>query len=241
MGLFGFFQSKQSIIGSGLLQGAVDCHCHILPGVDDGVSTMEESLSVLSFLEEAGLKTLWLTPHIMEDVPNKPDDLKKCFASLKGKYAGSIELKLASENMLDTLYEERLRSGDILTHGEDRVLVETSTIAPPINFHDMLDCTMKAGYRPILAHPERYRYMVMNDYERLHVQGILFQLNLPSILGVYGESVKDKAMALLERGWYSMAGSDCHRQRSITAQYNAQNIKLSTISRLESLLKNEQS
>ena len=98
MGLFGH---KYSISDTRLLEGATDHHSHILFGVDDGVPTSKESLTILSVLEEQGLKSLWLTPHTMEDVPNTTDGLKRRFSELKALYNGPIELHLASEYMMD--------------------------------------------------------------------------------------------------------------------------------------------
>ena len=94
--------------------------------------------------------------------------------------------------------------------------METSTWSGPYNFWDIIDRTMRAGYRPVLAHPERYEYMGDKEYSRLHSMGVRFQLNYPSLLGHYGEHVREKAAKILKNGWYDMAGSDCHRLRSIS-------------------------
>jgi len=234
--MFGFLKRKESLLGSGLLGGATDNHSHILYGVDDGVATQEESLAILRFLgEEVGLKTLWLTPHTMEDVPNTTEGLRARFAELQAVYHGPVELHLASEYMMDTLFEQRLEERDLLTHGDDRVLVETSTWAPPIDLWEILERMMKYGYRPLIAHPERYRYMDMPDYKRLHEMGAVLQLNLPSIVGVYGESARIKAQLLLDKGWYAMFGSDCHRYRSITRQYGLKVLGKETLKQLEKL------
>ena len=152
-------------------------------------------------------------------------------------YGGSIELQLASEYMIDTLFEQHLEEGDLLLLGEDRVLVETSTWSPPINLWDILSEMLRKGYRPILAHPERYRYMTEADYKRLHEMGVHFQLNLPSVLGVYGEGTMRRAADLLEKGWYIMAGSDCHRMRSINGQYSSKVLKPAQVNQLEPLMK----
>lgn len=236
--MFGLFGSKrQSLLTGEIFAGAVDNHSHVLYGVDDGIKTLEDSLKVLDFMEKAGVETLWLTPHIMEDVPNTSEDLKGRFAELQAAYSGSIRLRLAAEYMLDTLYMERLRGRDLRLHGGDLVLVETSTWSPPIDLWDMLEETLKAGYRPLVAHPERYRYMGMNDYERLRKMGCQLQLNLPSIVGVYGEEPQAKAMQLLEKGWYCMFGTDCHRFRALEGQANASVLKSDTITRLAGLKK----
>ena len=65
-----FKRKKISLEQSGTLRGFTDCHSHILPGVDDGVKTLRESLAILAKYEDLGISDLWLTPHIMEDIPN---------------------------------------------------------------------------------------------------------------------------------------------------------------------------
>ncbi len=234
--MFGLFQRKQSLIQSSLLKDAVDNHSHILPGVDDGVQHPEESLDILSFLEQQGVRTLWLTPHIMEDVPNTTEDLRSRFESLKEQYKGPVRLRLAAEYMMDNLFEERLVAGDLLRHGGDRVLVETSTLFPPIGFWDILETMKHKGFVPLLAHPERYRYMEMKDYERLRRMDVLLQLNIPSIVGAYGESVQAKALKLLDRGMYCMLGSDCHRGKSIRRWYADPVLKKDTLGELRPLM-----
>lgn len=116
------------------LIGFTDYHSHILPGVDDGVQTMDESLEILRLYEEQGIKSVWLTPHIMEDIPNTTAHLRDRFAELQAAYTGGVQLHLAAENMLDNLFEERLGKNDLLPLGEngDHLLVETSYFSPPM-------------------------------------------------------------------------------------------------------------
>lgn len=220
MALFDFIQKKQSLLSSGVLQGCVDRHSHILFGVDDGVTTIEESLDVLSFMESAGITELWCTPHIMEDVPNTTEGLKQRFAELQQAYKGNIRLHLAAEYMLDTLFEERFSKGDLLTMEDETILVETSTWNPPPALYDTFRNLLKAGYRPLFAHPERYRYMNEASYENLNRMGVHMQLNLASLTGFYGETAKNRAKYILENGWYNAIGSDCHRIRSLKEQFN---------------------
>lgn len=219
MGIFDFFKRKQSLLGSGVLQGATDRHCHVLFGVDDGIRTLEDSLAVLAYDEEVGIKEVWCTPHVMEDVANTTEKLRERFALLQEAYKGPIKLNLAAEYMLDTLFEERFHAGDLLTMEDNTVLVETSTWNPPPDMTGTLRRIQKAGYRPLLAHPERYRYLNEAGYERLYKMGIHFQLNLGSLVGYYGETAMGKARNLLEKGWYSDVGSDCHRLSTIKEQY----------------------
>lgn len=234
--MLGLFNRRKSVLESGLLKGAVDQHCHILYGLDDGVKTQEDSLAILRFLEEQGVSEVWFTPHVMEDVPNTTEGIRTRFEEMKSVYEGGLRLHLAAEYMIDTLFEKRLSQKDLLLHGEDTVLVETSSVAPPINLWEILDSMLKAGYRPLIAHPERYRYMDREDYRELHNMGCLLQLNLPSIVGFYGESARQRAQYLLDKGWYRMFGSDCHRMKAIQAQYTAKELKKDTIAKLSVLM-----
>ena len=232
MGFFDFMKRKQSLLQSGVLQGATDRHCHILYGVDDGAKTLEDALAVLAYDEEIGISEVWCTPHIMEDVPNTTEALKQRFAELQAAYTGHVKLHLAAEYMLDTLFEERFNAGDLLTMEDDTLLVETSTWNPPADMTGTLRKIQKAGYRPLLAHPERYRYLTDAGYERLHKMGIHFQLNLGSLVGYYGETAMRKAHELLEKGWYSEIGSDCHRLATIKEQYNREVLQKECIKHL---------
>lgn len=233
MGLFDFIKQKQSLADSGILRGMTDRHCHVLFGVDDGIKTLEDSLAVLAFDEEVGIKEVWCTPHIMEDVPNTTQALRERFEQLEQAYSGPIKLHLAAEYMLDTLFEERFKAGDLLTMEDNTILVETSTWNPPPDMTGTLRNIQKVGYRPLLAHPERYRYLDDAGYERFHKMGIHFQLNAGSLVGYYGETAMRKAHDLLAKGWYSEIGSDCHRLASIKEQYTRATLTKNVVARLK--------
>lgn len=207
----GLFNPTQTLVDAGILDGFTDWHCHILPGVDDGFKTLEESLQILKEYEQAGLRSVWFTPHIMEDIPNKVPALKEKFTELKSAYRGTMMLNLASENMLDSLFEERLQSGELLPLEGRRLLVETSFFNPPYDLDGMLKRIRNKGFYPVLAHPERYMYMSPDDYERIKDIGVLFQLNLPSLYGSYGPDVQVRAETLLKDGMYELCGTDLHR------------------------------
>ncbi len=244
------FNKKTTIAESGILRGATDHHSHILPGVDDGVESMDEALRILATYEAVGVKELWLTPHIMEDIPNTPDKLLARFAELQAAYTGSITLHLAAEYMIDNHLRSLLMNchsvtnncpslnealhgksvqetalchfepkGEISTAKEEllpigtkgnHLLVETSYYTAPMRLHETLRKIKSLGYHPLLAHPERYMYMDEEEYIRLHQEGVKFQLNLPSICGGYGNTVKKRARWLLKEGLYDAIGSDTH-------------------------------
>jgi tyrosine-protein phosphatase YwqE len=237
MGIFNMFgRKKQSFMTSGVLNGATDSHCHILFGVDDGVRTLEEALSVLKYDEEAGITDVWCTPHIMEDSAPETATLKARFEELQQAYDGPVRLHLAAEYMLDTVFEQKFRDRDLLTMDNDTVLVETSTWTPPVGLYETFREIQSAGYRPLFAHPERYRYLNEPSYERLRKLGIHFQLNLPSLVGFYGDTAQQKAEWLLNQGYYTEIGSDCHRFRLIHEQFERKVLSKETIAKLRTLL-----
>lgn len=210
-----WFSKRQTLEESGFFRGFTDWHCHILPGVDDGVQTMDEALQILAEYERLGVKEVWLTPHIMEDIPNTTEKLKMRFAELKTAYQGSVMLHLASENMLDNLFEERLGKNDLLPIGKDgkHLLVETSYFNPPMGLQNILLRIKAKGYYPVLAHPERYLYMNENDYLHLSSMSIKFQLNQFSLFGLYGKDVQKRSKALQKLKMYDYTGSDLHTMK----------------------------
>ncbi len=211
----GLFSRSVKVSAYGLLQGRTDWHCHILPGVDDGFKTMEDSLAALAAYERAGIKEVWLTPHIMEDIPNTTAGLRQRFTDLQLAYGGPLRLHLASENMMDPLFEERLAAGDLLPLSDKRLLVETSYFNPPYDMDGLIAGVKSKGWYPLLAHPERYMYMDFKRYEALKADSIEFQLNITSLIGAYGPEVKAKAEKLLQAGMYEYSGTDLHRLSSL--------------------------
>lgn len=227
-----FFSRKKSIISSGILNGFTDCHCHLLPGVDDGFQTMDDTLQCLRQYEEWGVKEVWLTPHIMEDIPNTTSALGKVFYELQSQYRGNIALRLCAEYMMDSLFLERLHTGDLLRYGKDgeEVLVETSYAQPPMNLWSILDDIKSMGLTPVLAHPERYIYMGVAEYDHLRDMRVRLQMNLTSLTGVYGETAQKKAEWLQKRGAYSYFGTDCHSLKHFqSAAEKKINVKFLTI------------
>lgn len=218
MNIWPFKSKAQSIKEAGMLKGITDWHSHILPGVDDGFKEMEESLKALAEMEKLGVKHVWLTPHVMEDYPNETKFLRRRFEELKLVYEGGITLHLASENMLDSLFEDRLEANDFLPLGENgnHLLVETSYYNPPMNMTGLLEQVKRKGYYPVLAHPERYQYMDEKDYVRLKDLGVLFQANYFSLVGGYGSTAQKKLEWLLKKNMIDLMGSDLHRRKVLT-------------------------
>ncbi len=214
-----WFCRRRSLEDSGLFRGFTDWHSHLLPGVDDGVQTLSETLDILHRYEVLGIQTVWLTPHVMEDCPNTTAALRERFAALQSAYTGPVRLHLAAEYMLDALFEERLEQGDLLPLGDsgDRLLVETSYFNPPMGLTNTLLRIKSRGYHPVLAHPERYVYMDMPHYRRLKAMSVQFQMNLFSLYGLYGKAVRKKARCLQSEGLYEYTGTDLHRADVLSA------------------------
>lgn len=226
------FSSKYNLLQSGIFNGWTDRHSHILPGVDDGIQSIKDSLAILTMYEQMGVKKVWLTPHIMEDCPNTPEKLKVRFEELESAYQGKIELSLSAENMMDELFVKRLEQGILMPYGDnqDELLIETSYVQPPMGMEGILRDIRKAGYTPVLAHPERYLYMDAEKYENIKEMGVKFQLNVTSLIGAYGKQVKERAEYLLNEGYYNYSGSDAHSYHAIQRAFEHKSLKKNTIS-----------
>ncbi len=228
-----FWNSDIRLRESGLLQGYTDYHCHLLPGVDDGVQQTTMTYGILDLMQQHGVKDVWFTPHVMEDMPNTPEDLRKVMDSLDlSRY--DMNITLSAENMLDANFSvERARQ---LPHANEGILVETSYFTPPYDLDGMLSDIMSSGLYPTLAHPCRYEYMGEKDYERLLEMRIRFQLNLPSVCGLYGKHVQNKAFWLMDHGYYSITGTDTHSLRQYEALLETK-ISRKRIKQLENIIR----
>ena len=222
---------------SGLLEGFRECHCHLLPGVDDGVKELHETLKILELWQSLGVKEVWLTPHIMEDIPNKTKELKEKCEEVKTVAPKGMDLHLSAENMMDNLFLQRLEQQELLPIGQDRrhLLVETSYYNPPMDMHRFIERIKESGYIPVLAHPERYQYMDMNHYKMWKEKGVLLQLNVPSLVGAYGPEVQYKAEKLLDKGMYDYCGTDTHSMRFVEYFLNGK-ISKNTVRKVQEIV-----
>jgi tyrosine-protein phosphatase YwqE len=221
MGLLDFFKKKQVEVPTFSLDWLeVDMHSHLIPGIDDGSKTMEESLLLLERLQSYGLRKVITTPHIMSEYyRNTPEiihmgleDLRKA-ASAHGL---TIQIDAAAEYYMDEIFLEKVKSGEkLLTFGQSNILVETGFINKPQMLLDIIFHLEMAGYRPILAHPERYQYLIgdKNLQQELIDRQLAFQINLLSLTGFYSKQVKDFAENLLDKGAVAFLGTDCHNER----------------------------
>jgi len=212
--IFPFFKKSQEKKRGPVLK--VDLHSHFIPGIDDGSQSMEESLSLLKGMESLGYEKVITTPHIMIDVyRNTPQVIKEGLVSLrKAAKAEGIKLKIeaAAEYYLDEGFYDHLHSDEVMSIKGKYLLFETSYVSKPLQIEEMIFEISAAGYTPLMAHPERYRYVSdpLKEYGRWKELGVLFQLDLNSLGGHYGKDAKKKAEILSNNGMIDFLGSDVH-------------------------------
>lgn len=221
----------------------MDIHSHLLPGVDDGSKSFDESLDLLKKMEEYGFKKIVLTPHSMEGVwENSRDFLEKRFFEfkefLKAVDFTGVELRLAAEYMLDSNFSTLLKTEKLLTVKDNYLLIELSYLSAPVNLYETLFEIQIAGYKPILAHPERYGFFHQNfeEYYKLKEVGCLFQLNLLSLSNYYGKDVQTIAKKLLKANLIDLVGSDTHHLKHLN--YLEKITDASTLKSIQSVLQN---
>lgn len=212
----------------------IDIHSHIIPGIDDGAKSVEESIALLQKMNELGIQNFVCTPHVMESVwENSSQKITSQFSELEQHLKNSnlkhLSVRFAAEYMLDQNFQQLLENKDILPIKDNYILVEMSYLNPPINLYEMLFDIQIAGYQPILAHPERYKFLhsTFNEYQKLKDAGCLFQLNLLSLSSYYGKDVNKIAIELLKKNMIDVASSDAHHQKHLaTLEEITKNSKL---------------
>ncbi len=215
------FKSSKSKTPADLSVLKCDIHSHFIPGIDDGAETMEESMALIREFYNLGYKKVITTPHILTDVyKNTPEiilsGLEKVRVALKHEQI-PIQIEAAAEYYLDFDFERKLEQEKLLTFGNKYLLFEISYINPPDNLDSMIFKLLTVGYKPILAHPERYNFWHNNfeKYEQLQEKGVLLQLNINSLAGYYGPATKKIAELMIEKNMISFLGSDCHRLQHV--------------------------
>lgn len=219
--MFSLFKPKNPLVNN-FPSNYMDLHSHLLPGVDDGSKSFEESLDLLKKLEDYGIQKIVLTPHIMEGVwENSRTYLEQRFqelqAYLKKEKFNAITLHLAAEYMLDSYFSTLLKEQQLLTVKANYILVELSYMSAPVNLYELLFEIQLAGYKPILAHPERYAFFHQNfkEYHKLKEVGCLFQLNLLSLSNYYGTDVQAISKKLLKENLIDFTGIDVHHMKHL--------------------------
>lgn len=217
-----FLKNKLIPIAEFFPKGFVDIHSHLLPGIDDGAKDLEMSIELMTRMASFGMHHFVTTPHVLGDLyPNTPEIIRSKLTEVRQELSkrglNHLSIHAAAEYMLDEQFAEILSKGNLLTLRDHFILVEMSYFSPPLNLYELLFEIQLKGYKPVLAHPERYFtfHNNMNAFYKLKKAGCLFQLNLLSLTPHYGKPVEKTAVDLLKAGLYDFVGTDTHHQNHL--------------------------
>ncbi|WP_299433917.1 CpsB/CapC family capsule biosynthesis tyrosine phosphatase [uncultured Maribacter sp.] len=220
--MFSFFEKKTFLIDH--LKGFTDIHNHILPGIDDGAKTVEDSIELIKGFSEFGVTDFIATPHIMHNYyPNNNESISKAYVKLKKELAArnmnSISISIAAEHMIDANFETILEDNKVMPLEKSYLLIEMSYLQASINFDNAIQKISEKRLFPILAHPERYVYLhpKFGKYKKYKSKGIMLQLNLLSLSNYYGKDVQKTGNRLLNENLIDFAGSDIHNIRQLNS------------------------
>lgn len=214
--MLSIFSKKTFLVDA--LEGFIDIHNHILPGIDDGAKTVEESIQLLKGFAEYGIHDFIATPHIMHNYfENNPTTINNAMSNLSTRISETKDLNVAinasAEHMIDSNFESLLKDDLIMPYTNNHLLIEMSYLQPPINFESSVKAVTNDKWLfPVLAHPERYGFLHSRPkkYGVFKKQNLLFQMNLLSLGGYYGKEVHKMALKLLEENMIDFLGSDVH-------------------------------
>jgi len=219
--MISFLTKKTRLVD--LLEGFTDIHNHILPGIDDGSKTVEESIELIKGFSQFGVQNFIMTPHIMHNYhENSPSTISAAEKLLKEKLEerddlNNINFMSSAEHMIDSNFENILERKETMPLGKEHLLIEMSYLQPPINFDESVDSIKHHRLFPVLAHPERYSFLLNRPqrYTQFKDRGIFFQLNMLSLSEYYGKEVTKIGAKLLEEGMIDFIGSDVHHMNHL--------------------------
>lgn len=203
-----------------MITPGTDCHCHILPGLDDGAGSLDESIALARRQVSWGFRNAVCTSHRVGKYPNVPEVVIATCKRLQeelDKRNIPLELTPSMEyRLIPETWPETLEKGWLLPWEGNHILIELpihkasriGNIVPENEIKRLLDM----GYQPVLAHPERYLYLDMDRYHSLKDAGTLFQRNVGSLEGLYGEAVSVRCEALLDENLFDIIGTDLHSE-----------------------------
>lgn len=228
--MFSIFKPKKHLVDL-IPDNHIDIHSHLLPGIDDGAATVEMSEKLFSEMKKIGFSDFICTPHIMTSIWDNTAETvanaHKLLLASESVMQKDTKIRYAAEYMMDSSFSEKVKAKELMCLKDDYVLVEMSYTNPPIQLYDIIFEVQCAGYKPVLAHPERYNFFHKNfgAYEKLKNAGCLFQLNLLSTVGYYSTSVADCADKLLKKGFIDFCSSDVHHLKHTESFYKKVIIK----------------
>lgn len=199
-----------------------DIHAHLVPGIDDGAKSVEEAAGLAMELEALGLKRMVLTPHVTDEVfPNTIYSIDTALNPLRRELnnRGSLlRIDVSAEYRIDDFFITQLQNGLARPLPGEYILIENGWLNEPYGLEGLVrELKNRYGYKPVMAHPERYPYYLHkpNDYFRLREYGLLFQINLLSLAGCYGKEVRETAKELLRKEMVEFLGTDLHNEHHL--------------------------
>ncbi|MFN3852708.1 MAG: tyrosine-protein phosphatase [Spirosomataceae bacterium] len=225
----------------------VDVHSHVLPCLDDGAENLDNSLALLRGMKAMGYKKVIATPHVMsgyyDNTIEKINQALGLVRDLASRNNIDIEVEAAAEYYLEDELLNKIEQGEkMLTLDEENkyLLFETSFIGRPSYLKESVYRIIQAGYKPVLAHPERYTYLQkdFDSLKRLFDMGVLFQVNINSLTGYYLKPAQDIAEWLINRKMVAFLGSDCHNVHQLENTKSALQLPHYQIAVKQNLLNN---
>ena len=215
----------------------IDLHSHLIPGIDDGAKTMEDSLNLIRGLRDLGFKKIITSPHIMSGGYNNTPEIilsgrDKVRAAIKENNI-DVEFDAWAEYYLDETIMPKIQNKELLTMGDNYVLVELSYLIKSNNATSYFYSLITNGYKVILAHPERYPYYhseSLDEYMTLKDQGVFFQLNIASLTGTYGQAARSTAERMIDNNMIDFIATDLHNERHLN--YIRDSVKLAYMEKI---------
>jgi protein-tyrosine phosphatase len=200
---------------------SVDMHSHVLPGIDDGAQTVEESAVLIREMMGLGIKKIIATPHIMADYyKNNATTINAALNLLTDHLKAEnidIVVQAAAEHYFDEFFVKLIDNNELMLINNQFVLFELAFTSKPPNLIYAVQKITDKGLTPILAHPERYPYLTLQEVETVRSWGCKIQLNTIALTGYYGKEVKKSAEALVDAGLIDFISSDMHHPRHAQA------------------------
>jgi tyrosine-protein phosphatase YwqE len=208
-----------------------DMHSHLIPGLDDGATDLDNSVKMIRGMHDLGYRKLITTPHVMSEMyKNTGEGILAAYEKLQTRLAQEsipVTVTPAAEYFMDEYFDDLLNTeAQLLPLKENLILVEFSFIRQPVEVKEMLFKLQIRGFTPVIAHPERYLYFGAhkNWYDEMKQQGCLFQLNLLSLCGFYGKKQEELAQYLIKKKYVELVGSDMHNLRHLEIMKHASSI-----------------
>jgi tyrosine-protein phosphatase YwqE len=218
--MFNFFKKSKT---PGKLWFKTDIHCHVVPGVDDGSPDARESVNLIEYMQDWGIERIIASPHVTQvTFENTPETIAYAMVKLSEELqrrSNTIDFSNSAEYRIDDFFKSQIEANQLMPYPNSYLLIENAFVQEPLQLDQLVFDLQVKGFRPILAHPERYSYYYgrRDRYRALHNAGLNFQINLLSLAGFYGKTEKQVAEQLIEDNLVDFVGTDLHNMKHVNA------------------------